>query len=277
MAGTLYLVATPIGNLGDMTYRAVEVLRSADVIACEDTRHSRTLLDHYGIKKPLVSYHKFNERTEGEKLCAELEGGRNVALISDAGMPLISDPGSVLTEMCREREIAVTVIPGPNAGLCALVLSGLDAGAFSFFGFLPKDTKGRRELAERFRGVRTTLIFYTPPHGIREDLDFLYRELGARRYAAVREITKVYESVERGVLGEPFAGSGKGEYVLVVEGAQKAENPMLNRTAEEHLACYLEAGMDRKEAVKRVAKERGVTRNEIYQITLEAGKSSERS
>ena len=271
MTGTLYLVATPIGNLGDMTYRAVETLRAVDLIACEDTRHSRTLMDTYDIKKPLVAYHKFNERGESERLLAELEAGRNVALVSDAGMPVISDPGWVLVSLCIERGVPYTVLPGANAGLCALVLSGLDTTSFSFFGFLPKDNRARRAMAESFRSLRTTLVFYTPPHGIREDLKFLYSVLGARRFAAVREITKIYESVERGTLGEECALSEKGEYVLVVEGGGPAENPLLALSAEEHLARVLAEGVPRMEAVKRVAKERGVAKNEIYRLTVEAG------
>lgn len=269
MTGTLYLVATPIGNLKDMTYRAVETLREVDLIACEDTRHSLALLNAYGIKKPLLAYHKFNERAESEKLLAELSAGRSVALISDAGMPVISDPGSVLVKACIDRGIPYTVIPGANAGLCALVLSGFDAGSFAFYGFLPKEGKARRALAEKFAGTESTLLFYSPPHGVAEDLKFLHRVLGPRRFAAVREITKLHETVEFGVLGGEYALAEKGEYVLVVEGAPPAENPLNAAGVEEHLAHYLAQGMSRMEAVKAVARDRGVPKNEIYRHTVE--------
>lgn len=269
MPGTLYLVATPIGNLKDMTYRAVETLQAVDMVACEDTRHSLTLLNAYGIKKPLVAYHKFNERAESERLLAELEAGKSVALISDAGMPVISDPGSVLVSLCMERGVPYTVIPGANAGLCALVLSGFDASAFSFFGFLPKESKARRALAEKFKAIESTLIFYAPPHGVAEDLKFLYKVLGARKFAAVREITKVHETAEFGVLGGEYELAEKGEYVVIVEGAPAAENPLNAGSIEEHLAHYQRAGMTRMEAVKAVAKDRGVPKNEIYRRTVE--------
>ena len=272
MAGTLYLVATPIGNLKDITYRAVEVLSEADLIACEDTRHSRTLLSAYGIRKPLVAYHKFNEREEAEKLALLLEEGKNVALLSDAGMPVISDPGSVMVSVCRERGIPCTVIPGANAGLCALVLSAFDASSFAFFGFLPRENRARRALAERIRKVPCTLLIYTPPHGLEGDLAFLFETLGPRKFAAVREITKIYEEVEYGTLGGEYSLSGRGEYVLVVEGAPPEENPLAGRSIPEHLEFYLSAGMERMEAVKRVAKERGIPKNEVYRFAVERKK-----
>ena len=268
MTGTLYLVSTPIGNLKDMTYRAVETLQSVDVVACEDTRHSLTLLNAYGIKKPLVAYHKFNERAESEKLVALLEEGKSVALVSDAGMPVVSDPGSVLVSLCIERGIPYTVLPGANAGLCALVLSGFDASSFAFYGFLPKEAKARRALGETFVKVRSTLLFYTPPHGVAEDLNFLYKVLGARRFAAVREISKVHESVEFGTLGGAYSLAERGEYVLVVEGAPPEENPLNAGSVEAHLEHYLSQGLGRMDAVKAVAKDRGVSKNEIYRHTL---------
>ena len=186
----LFLVATPIGNLDDISFRAIQTLKSVDVIACEDTLHSFKLLGHYEIKKPLMSCHKFNEKESAEKIVALLQEGKSVALISDAGMPIISDPGNILVELCQKNNLKYTVIPGANAGLCALLLSGFDSESFAFFGFLPKENSKRKKYAQNFVDVQSTLIFYTPPHNLKTDLKFLYSVLGERKYCLVKEITK---------------------------------------------------------------------------------------
>ncbi len=261
----LYIVATPIGNLKDITYRAAEVLASADVIACEDTRHSMALLRSLNIKKPLVSYHKFNERQEGEKIAELVASGKNVALISDAGTPVISDPGNVLVGIMIERGLPYTVIPGANAFVPALVLSGFDASRFSFFGFLPEKKKERDALLASIAPRRETLIFYSAPHDVVKTVGYLAAALGNRRAAAVREITKVYESVEFFNLEEGYPNEPRGEYVLVVEGAPERKSAS---TPEEELAELLAAGVDKKEAVKTVAANHGLPKNEVYKLTI---------
>ncbi len=263
----LYFVATPIGNLKDISYRAVEVLNAVDVIACEDTRHSLGLLNAYNIKKQLIAYHKFNERSAGEKIIALLEEGKDVAVISDAGTPVISDPGNVLAEMLIERGLEFTVIPGANAFVPALILSGFDSSRFAFIGFLPEKTKERKALLDRYKSLDMTLIFYCAPHDVKKTVEWLYDSLGERRVCAVREITKLHEGVERFNLSEGYTSEPRGEYVILVEGGA-VENVNEGLSAEEHLQKYLDGGMDKKEAVKLVAKERGVNKNEIYKLTV---------
>lgn len=263
----LYLVATPIGNLKDITYRAVEVLSSVDVIACEDTRHSLKLLSAYNIKKPLVAYHKFNERSEGEKIIEMLREGKDVAVISDAGTPVVSDPGNVLVNMMIENRLEYTVVPGANAFVPALILSGFDATRFSFIGFLPEKKKDRDELLGKYKNQEGTLIFYCAPHDVTKTVNVLYEAFGERKACACREITKLHESVERFNLSEGYPFEARGEYVILVEG-DSGENPWLKLTPEEHLKKYLELGMDKKEAVKQIAKERNVPKNEIYKLTI---------
>ncbi len=264
----LYLVATPIGNMGDITYRAVEVLKKVDVIACEDTRHSLALLSRYEIKKQLISYHKFNERESGAKIIELLREGKNVAVISDAGMPVISDPGNVLVNMLIEADLPYTIIPGASASLSALVLSGINPTRFAFLGFLPEKKKDRAALLEKYKNSDLTLIFYSAPHDVKGDVLSLYEILGDRKAAAVREITKLYESVEHFSLKEGYPKEPKGEFVLIVEGANpKAEYE--NLTEKEHVELYLRQGIDKKEAIKRVAKERGVSKSSLYKYTIE--------
>lgn len=260
----LYIVATPIGNLKDISYRAVEVLSSVDVIACEDTRHSMKLLSAYNIKKPLLSYHKFNERREGEKIADMLSEGKQVALITDAGTPIISDPGNVLVKILIERGLEYTVIPGANAFVPALIMSGFDAARFVFLGFLPEKAKDRDELLAKYRGVDATLIFYCAPHDIVKAVGYLHAALGDRQACAVREITKLHESAEWFNLSEGYTSEPRGEYVIVVEGAKADDVNEL--TVEEHLARVLSECPDKKEAIKRVAKERGIPKNEIYKL-----------
>lgn len=267
MPGTLYLVATPIGNLKDMTYRAVETLQAVDMVACEDTRHSLTLLNAYGIKKPLVAYHKFNERAESERLLAELEAGKSVALISDAGMPVISDPGNAVCRVLREAGEPFTVIPGANAALSALVLSAMPADRFAFIGFLPDKAGEKRRLLEKYKNLDLSLIFHVAPQDLDRDICAVYEVFGERDACAVREITKVHEEAVFFKLSQGFTGEARGEFVLIVAGAS-GENPLNGLTVEEHLSQYIAGGMDKKEAVKQVAKDRGVPKSEIYKIAL---------
>ena len=263
----LYFIATPIGNLKDISYRAVEMLNSVDEIACEDTRHSLTLLKAYDIKKPLFAYHKFNEKEECERIIEKLKGGKNIAVITDAGLPVISDPGNVLVNALIENGLEYTVIPGANAALSALILSGFNAEHFCFLGFLPEKKSEREEILKEYKTVSATLIFYSAPHDVKKDIETLYVGLGDRCAAAVKEITKIHERVEFFNLKDGLSAEPKGEYVLVVDGAKRnAEYAALSE--EEHIDMYLKGGMDKKEALKRVAKERGVPKSSLYKYTI---------
>ena len=264
----LYFVATPIGNLKDISYRAVEILNSVDEIACEDTRHSLTLLAAYGIKKPLFSYHKYNEREECEKIVQKLKDGKNIAVISDAGMPVISDPGNILVRALIESGLEFTVVPGANAALSALILSGFNADKFCFLGFLPDKKSEREDLLNEYKNFSATLIFYSAPHDVKKDIESIYSVLGARNAAAVKEITKVHERAERFNLKDGLLSEPKGEYVIIVEGAKKGAE-FFGLSEEEHVKKYLIDGMDKKEAIKRVAKERGVPKSSLYKYTIE--------
>lgn len=263
----LYFVGTPIGNLKDMSYRAVEVLSQVDEIACEDTRHSLGLLNAYGIKKPLTSYHKFNEREAGEKLIEKLKSGKNIALITDAGMPVISDPGNILTQMLVENGLEFTVVPGACAFVSALVLGGLDSSRFCFLGFMPAKSSERKEFLEKYKTLDMTLIFYSAPHDVKKDIESIYSVFGNRRAVAVKEITKLYEKAERFELKDNLSSEPKGEYVILVEGA-KNENENLKLTEKEHIDLYISRGMDKKDALKQVAKERGVSKSSLYKYTI---------
>lgn len=262
----LYIVATPIGNLKDFSFRAVETLKEVDVIACEDTRRSLVLLNHYGIRKPLVSYHKFNEKGTAEKLCELLTEGKNVALISDAGMPIISDPGNVLIKVLQEKGLEYTVVPGATALITALVLSGLDATKFTFLGFLPEKLTERKEFLEKYKDLDTTLIFYSAPHDVKKDSSDIFSVFGDRKAVSVREITKLHESVEFFNLKDGYEKEPKGEYVILVEGKKQEDFTALSE--EEHIKKYLEMGLDKKEALKKVAKERGVSKSSLYKYTI---------
>ena len=263
----LYLVGTPIGNLKDITLRAIEVLKEVDEIACEDTRHSRTLLNHYGIDKPLFSYHKFNERQSGEKLIEKLKNGKNIALITDAGMPVISDPGNILVQMLIENGLEYTVIPGACAFVSALVLSGLDSSKFCFVGFLPQKASERKEFLEKYKDLQATLIFYCAPHDIVKDVESIYSVLGDRVAVAVKEITKLHEKVERFNLKDGYPSEPKGEYVLLVEKGEIVDkNASLSN--EELIKSYIESGLSKKDALKKVAKERGIAKSDLYKLTI---------
>lgn len=263
----LYLVGTPIGNLKDISFRALEVLKEVDEIACEDTRHSKTLLAHYDINKPLFSYHKFNERESGEKLIEKLKAGKNIALITDAGMPVISDPGNILVNMLVENDLEYTVIPGACAFVSALVLSGLDSSRFCFLGFLPQKATERKEFLEKYRELDATLIFYCAPHDIVKDVQTIYEVFGDRKAVAVKEITKLHESVQRFNLKDGYTFDPKGEYVLLIEKGERVDQNA-NLSDKELIEKYIADGLDKKEALKKVAKERGVSKSELYKYTI---------
>lgn len=265
----LYIVATPIGNMSEITYRAVEVLRNVDYIAAEDTRHTAELLNRYEIKKPMLSYHKFSERGQTTAIIALLEEGKNVALVSDAGMPLISDPGGVLVTELIEKGIEYTVISGPCAMVNALVLSGLDTTEFMMLGFLPEKLSVRTKLISRIRDVEATLIFYTPPHDVLSDLDFLYKNLGKRRCSVVREISKIHEQTIRFRLGEVPNFTVKGEMVIVVEGAPSKAERLSALPCVEHVKHYMSIGYTKNEAIKQTAADRKVAKSEVYAIALD--------
>lgn len=264
----VYFIATPIGNLKDITLRALDTLRAADVIFCEDTRHSLNLLNAYDIKKPLRACHKFNEREAAEKIIAEAREGKEVAVISDAGMPVISDPGNRVCAALKEAGVAYTVIPGANAALSALILSAMDAARFTFLGFLPEKSGEKRELLQKFAGVETTLIFHVAPQDIDKDVGAMYEVFGDRKACAVREITKMHEEAIPFTLKEGFSGERRGEFVIIVDGAD-GSNPLCALSEGEHVAYYINGGMDKKEAIKRVAKERGVPKSSLYKYTIE--------
>lgn len=263
----LYIVGTPIGNMNDMSLRAIETLKAADIIACEDTRHSRPLLAHYGIKAKLIAYHKFNEVECAIKIADYVKSGLNVALITDAGMPSVSDPGAEAVALCRREGLAVESVPGPTAAATAIALSGIKSKGFVFLGFLPEKASERQERVRRADCAGLPLVIYAAPHDVAETAAELGGLLGDRKVYAVREMTKLHECVEESTLLD-FRCGERGEIVLVVESAPEI-NPLCALSAEEHLRHYLDGGMDRKDAVKRTAKERGVPKNEIYSLLIE--------
>lgn len=274
MAGTLYLCATPIGNLGDMTPRAVETLRGADLIAAEDTRNSIKLLNHFDIHTPMTSYHEYNKVEKAKRLVEQLLAGKDVALITDAGTPGISDPGEVLVAMCHENGVPVTGLPGPAACIVALTLSGLPARRFCFEGFLPGDRRERKTILGELERETRTMILYEAPHHLAGTLEELHGCLGDRPMALCRELTKKFETVTLTTLGEAAERyrleEPRGEYVLVIEGKSLQELRREEIAAwetmslEEHMAYYEARGMDGKTAMKQVAKDRGVSKREIY-------------
>ena len=271
MSGTLTVVGTPIGNLGDFSPRAREALAAADFIAAEDTRVTLKLLNHFGLKKPLLSYYEHNKRGRGAVICDRIEAGENCVLVSDAGMPAISDPGEDLVAECAARGIRVLAVPGPTAMATALALSGLPTGRFTFEGFLSVNKKSRRDHLEELRGEKRTMVFYEAPHKLAATLRDLLDTLGDRRIALARELTKIHEEVIRTTLAEAadrFAdGSARGEFVLVVEGAAQ-EAPAEAVTVEEAAALALslaaEESLPLSEACRRAAAQTGLPRNKIY-------------
>ena len=273
--GKLYLVATPIGNLADMSERAVKVLSEVDFIAAEDTRNSLRLLTYFGISKPMVSYHEHNRRERGEEIADRLSAGESCALITDAGTPAISDPGEDIVRLCAERGIPVTSIPGACAMITALTLSGLPTARFCFEGFLPVQKKERRQRLEELSYEKRTFILHEAPHKLRTTLSDLADLLGGeRRISLCRELTKLNEEVHRTTLAEAVEyyreREPRGEYVLVIEGGtKKAEAGKSNMTPEEAFAYYLEEGMSRGDAAKATAKLLGLSRNEVYKLNLD--------
>ena len=275
MPGTLYLCATPIGNLGDMTPRVVETLQTVDVIAAEDTRNSIKLLNHFDIHTPMTSYHEYNKVEKAHQLVGQLLNGQNIALITDAGTPAISDPGEVLVRMCQEQSVPVTSLPGPAACITALTLSGLSTRRFCFEGFLPADKKEKKMILEELKTESRTMILYEAPHHLIRTLEELYAALGERRITLCRELTKKFETVFPTTLEKALdyykTEEPRGEYVLVVEGKSPKEKRQEeiasweSMSIEEHIAYYEEQGMDNKSAMKQVAKDRGVGKREIYQ------------
>ena len=276
VTGMLYLCATPIGNLGDITYRAVEMLRTADVIAAEDTRHTRGLLAHYDIHTPMTSYHEHNKEEKGAELIARMRAGETVVCVSDAGLPGIADPGGDLARRAIAEGIPVTPLPGANAALSALICAGLPLEGFTFVGFLPRKEKKRRELLARIAAYPETLIFYEAPHRLRETLAALAAAFGTeRRACAARELTKKFEELRRMTLGDLLAHyrehEPRGEFVLVVAGAD--ESAVVADAAEEmslteRYAAHIAKGLDKKEAMRRTAQELGISRRDVYQAVL---------
>lgn len=265
----IYFVATPIGNLRDITLRALDALKEADAIFCEDTRHTLKLLTAFEIKKPLYACHKFNEREAAEKILSLSREGKKIAVVSDAGMPVISDPGNCVCKLLHEAGEPYTVIPGACAFLSALVLSPLPADTFTFLGFLPNKAGEKRALLRRYKTARETLVFHSAPQDVDKDIAALYEAFGNRNACAVREITKIHEESVPFSLAEGLSGEKRGEYVLLVEGAQETENPLNALSEREHIQHYLSLGMEKKEALKQAAKDRGVTKSELYPFALD--------
>jgi len=274
MSGTLYLCATPIGNLQDMTPRVVETLRNVDVIAAEDTRNSIKLLNHFDIHTPMTSYHEYNKVEKARQLVGQLLSGQSIALITDAGTPAISDPGEVLVRMCHENGVPVTSLPGPAACITALTLSGLSTRRFCFEGFLPGDKREKKEILEELKTESRTIVLYEAPHHLLRTLEELYDVLGERRITLCRELTKKFEAVMPTSLSGALAyyqnETPRGEYVLVMEGKGREERKKEKIASweavsiEEHMAHYEKQGMGHKDAMKQVAKDRGVGKREIY-------------
>lgn len=275
MAGKLYLCATPIGNLGDMSPRVVETLQQVDVIAAEDTRNSIKLMNHFEIHTPMTSYHEYNKVEKAKQLVEQMLEGQNIALITDAGTPAISDPGEVLVRMCQENGIGVTSLPGPAACITALTLSGLSTRRFCFEGFLPAEKRDKKQILDELSKETRTMILYEAPHHLVRTLEELRDVLGNRKITLCRELTKKFEEVLPTTFDQALEAfqerEPRGEYVLVVEGksfAEKKKEEIASwetMSIEEHMAYYEEQGMERKEAMKAVAKDRGVGKREIYQ------------
>lgn len=271
VGGTLYLVTTPIGNMSDITYRAVKVLSEVDFVAAEDTRNSARLLRFFGITKELVSYHEHNKKSRGEEILARLQNGESCALVTDAGTPAVSDPGEDLVRLCAENGVPVTAAPGVSAAVTALTLSALDTRRFVFEGFLPVEKAERNERLGALKTETRTTILYEAPHKLKRTLADLLSALGNRRVSLCRELTKLNEEVARTTLADAAAfyetAEPRGEYVLILEGAQisGAENaPWASLSIIEHVELYIAEGMSKTDAIKRAAKDRGVPKNVVY-------------
>ena len=288
MAGTLYLCATPIGNLEDITFRVLRTLKEVDLIAAEDTRHSIKLMNHFDIKTPMTSYHEYNKVEKARELVKKLKEGINIALITDAGTPGISDPGEELVRQCFEEDIPVTSLPGPAACITALTMSGQPVRRFCFEAFLPNgkaDKKERQRILEELRGETRTMVIYEAPHHLLQTLKDLEEVLGERSISICRELTKKHEAVRRTTLREAVSfyerEEPRGEFVLVIEGKSLQEirreeiSQWEQMTLEEHMAFYMNRGMEKKEAMKAAAKDRGTSKREVYQQLHEQEKAQE--
>lgn len=270
----LYICGTPIGNMEDITLRAVRILGEVDLIAAEDTRQSVKLLNHFDIKTPLTSYYEHNKEVKGPQLIKMLKEGKNIALVTDAGMPGISDPGEDLVKLCYENNIGVTIVPGPTAVITALVLSGLNTRSYIFEGFLPKNKKQRIEVLEKLKNETRTTVFYEAPHHLLNTLKDIYKYAGNRQVAVERELTKRHETVNKGNLSEIInyfeENEPKGEFVIVLEGADSDEikadkiSKINEISIAEHFNSYITQGMDEKTAMKQVAKDRGLGKRDVY-------------
>lgn len=274
MSGTLYVVGTPIGNLSDFSPRAVETLEQADFIAAEDTRVTLKLLNHFGIKKPMVSYFEHNKYQRGEMICQRILEGETCALVSDAGMPAISDPGEMLVAQCAEKGIPVAVVPGPSAVVSALAVSGLPTGRFTFEGFLSTAKKSRREHLDEVRNEKRTMVFYEAPHKLPTTLEDMLAAWGDRRIAVVRELTKIHEEVRRTTLAEAAQyyreNTPKGEFVLVIEGAkEQQEEEMSLEQAVELARELIQQGHSASESAKQAAQLSGKKKGELYRLLME--------
>lgn len=279
MAGMLYICATPIGNLEDITLRTLRILEEVDLIAAEDTRNSIKLLNHFEIKTPMTSYHEFNKYDKAKILVDKMLNGTNIALITDAGTPAISDPGEELVKQCHEAGITVTSLPGPSAFVTALTISGKETRRFCFEAFLPYDKKERREILEELKNESRTIILYEAPHKLKNTLKDLYAYLGNRDISLCRELTKKHETNFRTTIEDAIAYYEKeeprGEYVLVIRGMNREDlreasrQSFLEISMQEHMERYMAQGMDRKNAMKAVAKDRGIGKREVYQALLE--------
>ena len=280
MAGKIYLVATPIGNLSDISMRAIETLKNVDIIACEDTRNTIRLLNHFEIKGHLTSYHEYNKIDKAYELCEKVKEGKNIAFVSDAGMPAISDPGYELVEIAYKEGLEVTVVPGASAVVSALAISGISSRRFAFEGFLPADKNEKKEILTELSQESRTLILYEAPHRLLKTLKELFEYMGNRNIAIVREITKLHEEVLKGRLAEIISDyesekvAIRGEYVLVIEGKSLLEKKEERQKSfeeisiREHYEKYIAEGMDKKEAMKAVAKDRGIQKRDVYKELL---------
>ena len=280
MAGKIYLVATPIGNLSDISMRAIETLKNVDIIACEDTRNTIRLLNHFEIKGHLTSYHEYNKIDKAYELCEKVKEGNNIAFVSDAGMPAISDPGYELVDIAYKEGLEVTVVPGASAVVSALAISGISSRRFAFEGFLPADKNEKKEILTELSQESRTLILYEAPHRLLKTLKELFEYMGDRNIAIVREITKLHEEVLRGKLADIIADyesekiAIRGEYVLVIEGKsllekrEERQKSFEEVSIREHYEKYIAEGMDKKEAMKAVAKDRGIQKRDVYKELL---------
>ena len=275
MKGKLYIVATPIGNLEDITFRAIKVLESVDLIAAEDTRHTLGLLNHFNISKPLISYYKQNEKTKSEILIEKLLEGQNIAVVSDAGTPGISDPGEEIVKVAIENEIEIVPIPGACAFVNALIASGFSTREFSFIGFLSAEKKERKDKLAELKYETKTLIFYEAPHKLKTMLESVLEVLGDRKIVLAKELTKIHETFIRGYVSEILENIEiiKGEFVILIEGSEVSQKEIEQKklgelTLEEHYKMYESQGLDKKEIIKKIAKDRGTNKNEVYQYFL---------